>query len=235
MLRVAVCDDCKQFADRFGMLLQDLFARMGVNCRPDSFYSGEELITAVEGHGIYDIIFLDIEMTGINGIETARYIRNKYPEAVFVFISAYSSYYEDAFDVQPYHFLLKSVNTKQLYAVLLRLSNFVFTCQQVLTFSFDRIHYRINIADIIYLESRQRTIQVVGRDFTYQFYGKLSEIENILSNYNFIFLRIHSSFLVNTNYITIMQSGQVVMANGDALPVSASRRPTLKKFIEKNE
>lgn len=230
MLKIAVCDDCRQLTESLSELLHDLFVRMGVNCRFDIFYSGEDLIMAVDYKGIFDIIFLDIEMSGINGIETARYIKNRHPMAVIIFISSYSCYYADAFDVQPFHYLMKPINPKQLYGVLLRLCNFMSSCQQVLVFDFNRIHYRINVGDIIYLESRQRVIQVVCYNITYRFYGKLTDVEKVLSGYNCIFIRIHSSFLVNSRYITKCQGNQIYMSNGDILPVSAARRPELKKL-----
>lgn len=230
MLKIAVCDDCRQLAESLSELINDFFIRMGVNCRFDIFYSGEDLIMAVDYKGIFDIIFLDIEMSGINGIETARYIKNRHPMAVIVFISAYSCYYADAFDVQPFHYLLKPINPKQLYGVLLRLCNFTSSCLQVLKFDFNRVHYRINVGNIIYLESKQRVIYVVCNNITYRFYGKLTDVEKALSVYNYIFVRIHSSFLVSSRYITKYQGNQVCMTNGDILPVSKSRRMELKNL-----
>lgn len=234
MLRIAVCDDCRQLNENLSEMLYKFFMQMGINCYIDLFLNGEELIMAVDCHGIYDIIFLDIEMNGINGIETARYLKSRYPAAVFIFVSSYSCYYADAFDVQPFHYLLKPVNPKQLYGVLLRLCNYAYSDRQILSFDFNRIHYRINAADILYLESRKRVIYVICENVQYQFYGKLAEAEDMLSECNMIFLRIHASFLVSMRYVSGYQANRIYMTNGDILPVSASRRIELKKLAEKD-
>ena len=86
MFRIAVCDDEKIFVDQISEIVKAFFKEHKLECQVDEFYSGEEFVELKEEVGKYDIVFLDMQMDKMNGIETAKYLR-KYGEDTFLYRS----------------------------------------------------------------------------------------------------------------------------------------------------
>lgn len=200
-MRIAVCDDEITILRQVESLLDSYCVKRRMNATVSTFLSGEELLMDIEASGVYDLIYLDIELSRINGIETAQMLRKKYPESLLIFISSYSQYYRDAFDVQPFNFLDKPLDSGVFYDVLERAMRFLTKYPQTISFYFNRIYYNIGVNKILYFESDRRIIRVVCENTGYEFYGKLSDVEEKLTKRMDLFLRIHRSYLVNVQYI----------------------------------
>ncbi|MGN0393839.1 MAG: LytR/AlgR family response regulator transcription factor, partial [Coprococcus sp.] len=201
-----------------------------INFSVSTFLSGEEMLIDIEDHGIYDLIYLDIELTRIDGIEAARVLRNSYPETMLIFISAHSQYYRDAFDVQPFQFLDKPLDNNVFFNILERAINHIMKYPQTISFSYNRIHYNVNIKEILYFESNKRIVKVICRNNIYEFYGKLSDIEAKLNEKSGVFLRIHKSYLVNINYIREVGTEFIIMVNDVRLGISLDKRRDVRRF-----
>lgn len=110
-MTIAICDDEKIICSQ----VEKLVKNQEPNCDIKLFDSGEELL---KEQGKFDIIFLDIQMDGINGIETARILRNKKEETILIFITGIKEYVFEAFDVSAFHYLLKPIEEKSLLRYL---------------------------------------------------------------------------------------------------------------------
>ena len=110
MIRIAVCDDEQHVLDEISQMTATYMRSCNFNFQIDTFCSGEELLMEIDQSGMYQIVFLDIELTEMNGIRVAVQLRKQYPSMLLVFVSGYSEYYRAAFDVQPFQFLDKPVN-----------------------------------------------------------------------------------------------------------------------------
>lgn len=107
MFQIAVCDDEKIFVERISEIVKAFFKEQKLECQVDEFYSGEEFVELKEEVGKYDIVFLDMQMDKMNGIETAKYLR-KYGEDTFlVFVTAYAEYAATGYQVQATWFVIK--------------------------------------------------------------------------------------------------------------------------------
>lgn len=112
MLKIAICDDEPAFAIQLGDKIREAIP----DCEIQTFFSGGELLRG----GRFDICFLDIQMEGINGIETARKLREKDEESIIVFITGAREYVFEAFDVAAFHYLVKPLEDGKLQEVLRR-------------------------------------------------------------------------------------------------------------------
>lgn len=109
-MHIAVCDDEREICEE----LQEMIIRQMPDCEVAAFTSGEELL---ESRFPYDILFLDIQMEGMNGISTARELRKRKEEVILIFITAVREYVFDAFDVSAFHYLLKPVSAGKMAEV----------------------------------------------------------------------------------------------------------------------
>lgn len=153
---------------------------------------------------IFDIIFLDICMAGLNGIETAKKIRTDLRDVKIIFISSSNDYYSEAYDVFAFNYIIKPLNREKLNQILDHaLVSIANVRRQEVSFSYKSINYRIFCRDIFYLESRDKVLyfHMVDRT-TLQCYAKLDEILKQLPEEYFI--RCHQSFVVNISHATEM-------------------------------
>ncbi len=234
MLRIAVCDDevivQTEISDRISASMADRHMKYSVS----GFTSGEELLMDISEHGVFDLIFLDIELTRIDGIVTAGKIREQFPYTFLIFISNYSQYYKAAFDVQPFQFLDKPINEQEFHTVFEQVYQRLTNHAEILSFYYNRVHYNIRLNEILYFESEKRMVKVVCAAGRYVYYGKLDEIENSLKNSNQYFLRIHKSYLVNLDYVTEYRNDRMVMKNHDILTISHEKRKYVKEVYMKS-
>ncbi len=229
-MRIAVCDDESIILSQVEELLGNFCTERQMNFSVSTFLSGEELLMDIEDYGMYDIIYLDIELSRINGINTARKLRDEFPESVLIFISSYSQYYRDAFDVQPFQFLDKPLDSAIFYDVLGRAIHSLIKYPQTISFYFNRIYYNVSVNKILYFESDRRIVRVVCEKIGYEFYGKLSDVEEKLTERMDLFLRIHRSYLVNVHYIKELAQTYITMSNGIRISISPDRRKSIRSF-----
>jgi DNA-binding LytR/AlgR family response regulator len=230
MIRIGICDDDEQVLAQVGQYLYTYVHERGINSSINSFLSGEDVICDMDIHGAYDIIFLDIELSKMDGIEVAARLRQTYPATILIFISCHSEYYKAAFDVQPFQFIDKPIDFTNLCSLCDRIFNLVLDSPQLLSFYYNHIHYNVSIIDIVYLESNKRLINVICRNEHYEFYDKLNNLEKYLAEKNHQFIRIHKSFLINPVYIKRLAADGVIMSNGDSLAISRERRQQVRQF-----
>ena len=219
-----------QNVDRVGLAEYGFCFGSNFNFQIDTFCSGEELLMEIDQSGMYQIVFLDIELTEMNGIRVAVQLRKQYPSMLLVFVSGYSEYYRAAFDVQPFQFLDKPVNEQTFLPLLDRIICHVRNNMEILPFYYNRTYYAINIGDIIYLESNRRVITAVCVSGIFEFYDKLENLEKYLEEHQQHFVRIHKSYLVNTSHIRELRYSEVIMSNGMELAISRDNKKYVREY-----
>lgn len=219
-MRVALCDDEANFCDQIREMLLTVEDEKNISC----FSSGEELLLQSEKN-FYDIVYLDIEMQGINGIEVAEKLKKRNHNMIIIFVSSYTSYISRAFRVAAFQFLIKeNVDREAVLSEYHRAKE---------RYRKDHDHYtikqktdirRFEIYEITYLESRNRHLYLNTADGEeYEFRGKLDRESEKLQMYHFV--RVHESYLVNMAYIETYGSDQLTLKyNGKSERFTISRR-----------
>ncbi len=228
MIKVAVCDDEKYYRDQIhAQLLLYLKAR-GLDASVDLFASGKEFLADRENLVRYDIVFLDINMEDIDGIQTAMEMRKFQSETCIVLVTAFLNYALEGYKVGAVRYIMKDAlevqMTECMDAVLKKMQ-----IRQV-TFSFVEGERTLYTDNIIYIESQGHKcifLYLEKEMTTCQIYEKLDKIEEMLSGYGF--LRTHKSFLVNMKRVRKVSNYLVTLDSGEELPVPRLRFHKVKE------
>lgn len=221
-MNIAVCDDDIKCIDKILQLLQPYkeTEELSIN----TYLSGEEFLAKIDEAVQQDIIFLDIEMLEITGIEVAYRLRKKDSKAIIIFITNDLSYVLDAFRLGAFQFLVKPIDEKIFYYDFERA---IQTYKN--THKFYQIRWRntnhiiVEYEDIYYIEGFNRHLYIyTGSEKGYECVGKLQEEEKKLKSYNFV--RCHQGYLVNLSKIREINKSDIVLKNNTKIPVSRRYR-----------
>lgn len=221
MLRIGICDDLADARLVLRSLLERILENRRIQGQFFEFSSGETLLRWYDHYaGELDIIFLDMELHELDGMETARRLRAADAGLQLVFVTGYAEHVFDGYSVGALGYLMKPPKLEQLESVLDR-------AQGALVRELDRAyicrngdtHYRVPISNILYFASDRRQVQCVAEGRTYTFYAKL---DAVAAEVGAEFVRVHQRYLVRAGAVDRMESGEVVLRNGERLPVSRS-------------
>lgn len=222
MLQIAVCDDETYYRNRIYSLLSEYLEARSLNASIDIFSSGKEFLSERANLVKYDIVFLDINMEEVDGIQTAQKICDYQSGTCIVLVTAFLNYALEGYKVGAVRYIMKDALEIQMpecmEAVLKKMQI------QKITFSFLEGEKTLYTDNILYVESRRHKClfyYMEKETVTYQMYGKLDQLEEALSAYRF--LRIHKSFLVNMKHIRRISNYLAVLDCGEELPVPRLR------------
>ena len=229
MLSIAICDDEKNVCEYIEKRTVECLARADEEATVQMFYDGAELLSECrENPSAFDIIFLDIKMKTINGVECAKLLRETGVQALIVFITSSAEYVFSGYEVRAFRYILKTdlVNAfdRVFGECLTELRKSITDFFTVKTASEVR---NVPLKDILYFESNRRMIIIHTQKGELAFYGKLDDIQKELDQKDFI--RTHQSFLVNALKIKGVKKDSVDLLNGVALPVSKSKATAVKE------
>lgn len=213
MVRVAVCDDSKQTREQITEWIKPEFT-----CEIHTFSTGEEFLEKRES---YDIIFLDISMGRLNGIETARKIR-EYSKGLIIFITACKEYVFDAFDVEAFHYLLKPLSKEKLLQVFGKAYKEREKEQEFYLVKIGTAYRKVPFSQILYGENSGRKIILHTKKEVLEFYGKMDDMEKQLGS---AFYRCHRGFLVNMEEIEGYDASSIFLKNGESIFLSKQKYP----------
>jgi len=228
MPRIAICDD--QFKQRqiISEYIEEL-SKVYPDVEYDCYLSGDDLFDHYDrttADGFYDIIYLDIEMEGSNGVLTASKIREIDKKALIVYVTSFKQYVLEASDTYMFRFLLKPVPRDKFYSVFEDAYKTIGAKGKTYTFMHNYKKTRVFTEDIIYFEIAGRKLLLHTTDEDYWYYGKIKVIAEELKDYGFCL--IHASYLVNMAQIHQLEYEQIILLNKTILPVSPARSKPLQ-------
>ncbi|MBW4844771.1 MAG: LytTR family DNA-binding domain-containing protein [Lachnospiraceae bacterium] len=230
MVRIGICDDDRYICSQLEDILLKYANQNYIKLNIEVFYSGESILNYLDKDGILDLIYLDIELEKINGIDVGYHIRKlmKNYTIEIVYVSGRDGYYRQLFDVQPLNFIEKPINAYSVIDMLELVLDKMKKADRY--FNYQKYHdiYKVEINNILYFESLNREIKIVTANMEDYFYGKLEDISTCVSSYPF--LKIHRSYLINYNHVTILKYSEVIMSNGTILPISRNRRQVIRNL-----
>lgn len=235
MIKVAICDDEIQYTNQIETIVKSSARTHGIKIEIDVFYDGLHLIEHINRQEIrYDIIFLDIEMKDLDGLECARLIRKMDEIALLIYVTSHKSYAIEAYEVHPFQFVVKPIEEDVITRYFMKAYEKIGSEAFYFNYKYGKDYYKVLVNDIMYFESKKRLIQINFRDGREgKFYGKLSEVEEQIDGAKVDFWRIHQSYLVNVRHIIRKAYDSVELSDGTVLYISEDRRQEInKQYIE---
>ena len=226
MLHLAVCDDRTEDRERLCRLLEEYGQHNNLELSVDQWSTGEDFLHAFVP-GRYQLLFLDIYLNQLNGVETARTIREQDEDCAIVFVTTRTDHALEGFDVNALHYLLNPITAAQLDTGFHRLTRLQKKEPAYITVRSQRLEVRCNVDEIVFAEIYDKLCLIHTKTNTIQTYTPLDEIERQVPVN--LFLRCHRSYLVNMSYITRMEDTQFTVHDQHLIPIRKNDRQTLKQ------
>jgi DNA-binding LytR/AlgR family response regulator len=214
--RLAVCDDNPADAARIISMIEKWNEKQGFLLQTESFPSAEAFLFAYEEKKDFDILFLDIEMGGISGVELAKKLRNKGAGMQLVFVTGYMDYIAEGYDVEALHYLLKPVTEEKFFAVLDRAFLRLRDREKTILLTTAQGTMRLPLHEIRYLEVVRNYVTVHAQE-DYSVKRTLHDFEKELDER---FCRTHRSYLVNLRFIKKITRSEVILKDGTEVPLA---------------
>ncbi|MFU0827966.1 MAG: Stage 0 sporulation A-like protein [Lachnoclostridium sp.] len=229
IVQIAVCDDEMIFLENFIQQITTQFLKADMEICVKSYTNGTSLLEECRKIP-FDVLFLDIEMPDISGIEIAETIRAVNPFVNIIFVTNQDDMVFQSIHYKPFRFLRKRYLEDELPEAIHALAKKIRSENQYYTIKFNNSFKQIRITDIIYLESYKHDIFLYTKDEKYRIRSKMERMEKELEVYGFI--RVHSGFLVNYRYIYSIDKTKIVLSNKKIIPVSRYRLKNVKQKLQ---
>ena len=224
---IAVCDDSPSDCAYMASLLSIWADRRTVPIQVHQFPSAESFLFQYPEHKALDLLLLDIEMGAMNGVSLARRIRQDNETMQLIFITGYSDYLAEGYDVSALHYLLKPIDKEKLFSVLDRALEKKRHMERCLNLDLSGQLLRIPLYEIRYLDVRQNYVTIHGKkDYTVK--RPLKDFENALDTR---FFRIGRAVLVNLTFIRRVTKMEVFLSDNTALPLPRGAYEPLNRAI----
>ena len=235
-MQIAVCDDEKEIRDMFAEKIERLYPEADLLL----YQSGEELLLSDKEP---DILLLDIQMPGKNGMETAKALRRKNKKVIIIFVTALDDFVFQAFDVGAFHYLVKPFDDGKFAKILLNAVKQFEDRKKLeraggkreipsLMITTGGKHITVNLEDIVYAEVFDRKVILHTMDADIEYYGKMKELEEKAGDE---FYRTHRSFLVNFGFIRKYDATTVYLKKGQALMAKQNYGEFVTQYLRYNQ
>ncbi len=235
MFKIAICEDENYFREELTKIISDCMLKKGLVFKIDTYSSGEKLISLGIEILQYSIIFLDINMDEVDGIMTAKKIREVSKEIFIVFVTAFVNYTLEGYKVEAIRYLLKGSNNfksaiNECINAIMEKMNYTIVTKK---FNFKEGAKEIALERLLYAESRLHKLEFHVMEDTmkiYTMYETLNNLNDELQDNDFV--RIHQSYLVNLKYLMSVVRYKAVLTDGTVLTIPKVRYTYVKnRFI----
>lgn len=225
--RAAICDDCSADAEFVQDILTDWAKSRHLQLHSALFPSAERFLFHYAAHKDYDLLLLDVEMGEMDGVTMARQIRRENETVQIVFITGYSDYIAEGYDVSALHYLMKPVSREKLFGVLDRALPKQALGRRCLHLELAGEMVQLPLYEIRYLDVFKNYVTVHARqDYTVK--RTLSQFEQELDEG---FFRAGRSLILNLKFIRKVTKTQVHLSDGTVLPLPRGAYEPLNRAI----
>ncbi|MFR9069150.1 LytR/AlgR family response regulator transcription factor [Paraclostridium tenue] len=229
MIRIAICEDEKETQSLIENYLHNILKNINIEYEIQKYSLGEELLESNLKE--IDILLLDIQMGQINGMDTARKIREVDNKMEIIFITSLIDYVQDGYEVKAYRYLLKPIELEELKKHVLTCIKEIKNKNNYILIKNKSNTYKIQSNEIKYIEVQKKNMLIHTINKTFDVRYSLEKIEKDLKLDKFV--RCHKSFLVNLSYVENIKLNTAILESGEEVPVSRYRYKDVKeKFLK---
>lgn len=228
MIKTAICDDEKIVLDEICSKVQDAFSE--INCAAEIFKTHKpfDLVEHIK-NSTTDVLFLDIDMPSLSGMDIAQFLIDSNAEILLVFVTSHDTLVYQSFRYHPFGFIRKSHFDEEIGAVVKSIADELQKRIEHFSFKTNEGFFKVPFEDIIYFESESNYINLHCTDNQYRFRGTITSLENELNAKGFI--RTHKGFLVNQQHIFAIKGDDIELSSKELLPIGRTNRESVKKAI----
>lgn len=239
MLKIAVCDDeilqRLDIVNKIKSILENNYCDYHYDI--EEFSSGEQMISS---GSYFDIVFLDIKMGKLSGIDIAKSIRENNNDTKIVFITAFKEYVFEAFDVSAFHYLIKPVAKEKISEIIDRIFKVIShkeNSEQCIVINKGKSAIKVLLDSIHFFEVQNRIINIHTEREVIHYYDKIVNIEARVPRDSFF--RCHRSYIVNLKYVMKFNKTDIILDDGTRIILSKSKYDEFSmaflKYIKRGE
>lgn len=220
---LAYCDDEPVQLEYIRMLAEKWAALAGMELTFSSYLSGDELLFANEEGYPFDIVILDIDMKGTDGMSLARKIRKEDTRVPIIFLTNRKEFVFEGYEVKAMRYLLKPVDEEKLFPLLYEIKTEQKKEKHYLIETVGGERVKIELEDILYLESAGHYVTIHTQSESYQILKSLAELEKQIRTAapgESGFIRTHRSFLVNLYHVEKVLRTECILSDQSKIPIS---------------
>lgn len=225
MLKIALCDDDWNALSKLNDIIIQYCEEINMKAMINAYSTGEELLISTKN---YDVIFLDIQMGNLNGIEVAKQVRNKDTNVKIIYVTAFTDYQNYAFSVHAFGYIIKPYNPTMIRRILSEAIEYIKkqSAKSTLCLKINNGMMDIDPENIYYFEYSNRKLKVIYAEGTC--YANYSVEELIEDIQELGFVSPHKSFIVNLLHVMKIKGYEIQMRNGDIIPLSQKRSAAVR-------
>lgn len=217
-MRIAIVDDLTAESDKMAEFLHKLAAENCMTFEISCFKSGEAFLDAFE-RGSFDIVFMDIYMNGITGVETAKEMRKLDRHCLLIFLTTSMEHMPEAFSCHAFEYIQKPINEERVMQVMTDALHILPKETQYMEFTSNRQTVRLLYADFVVSVTSDHYLNITDSEGrVYKTRQTLSEFMKPLEK-DGRFLQINKGILVNMDYIISIEDNVCTLQNGQIFPV----------------
>lgn len=239
MLHVAICDDDRVLLENLYREVTHWAEERELICTVEVFAAADAFLFAWEEKKDIEILLLDIEMPGMDGMELAKRLRQRGERISIIFVTGNPDFALEGYDLEAVSYLVKPVKRDRLRAALDRAESSTGSREALLVSVSAGEVEKVYVSDLCLLESRDHETVLSMRD------GRnivckepLRQLEQELKGKQEAFFRPHRSYLVNLGFVERITRRDVQMENGELIPIARGKREELNqaymRYFRKN-
>lgn len=237
MLRIAICDDNKKTMGYVKAIVQNILKKRDEEAEIETYLGGEAFWRAMNANKRYDMLFLDLYMPDLSGLDLGNRMRNISPETLIIIVSNREDYVFEAFKMKPFRFIRKPKFKEEIEKVVLEAVIEIQEQNQPFWIQSGSVSYCLYVKRILWIESHDKQVEVVYPQERVLFRYKISDMEQELEKMRFV--KIHRSILVNVRHIQSINKNEIFMDNGQSFVIARKQlekvRAQIHNYIWDNE
>jgi len=228
-MNIAICDDNEPDIKYIKKIIKNEFDSHNIKYELKLYNNAQSLLQANQSQP-FDVIFLDLDMPDINGMDTASQLNQYTTSTEIIFVTNHDELVYKAYRFKALGFIRKKYLETEIGEILDVLIETINSRQKYIVFSDSKTEFKCLINDIFYIQSDDHYVDIITKEKKHTLRESLNNIERLYAHLGFI--RVHSRYLVNFRYIYSIEKNTIILNSKHQLPISRSKIIAVKEAFQ---